>query len=96
MSITINTSDFIKTKTVTIDDQELEFKPITTAQSLALAGIQERLKNKTSADPTKDLEQILDIYYSLFEPKEKAKEILADLPVDAVASIIKQIGECDA
>ena len=96
MSITINTSDFINSKKVTIDGVELEFRPLTTAQSMALMAIKDKLqKQQDKTDSTETVKELLDLYYSLFTPKEEAARILANLPVSAVADIIKRVSESD-
>ena len=97
MSITINTSDFINSKKVTIDGAELEFRPLTTAQSMALIAIKDKLQKQQEdkADSTETVQGLLDVYYSMFTPKEEAARILANLPVSAVADIIKRVSESD-
>lgn len=97
MSITINTSDFINSKKVTIDGVELEFRPLTTAQSMALMAIKDKLQKQQEdkTDSTETVQELLDVYYSLFTPKEEAARLLANLPVSAVADIIKRVSESD-
>ena len=94
MSITINTSDFIKAKTVTIDGVELEFRPLTTAQSLAIVGAQKELR-----DNPKDIdkaETVINTFISAFSPVDQAKEILGELPLEAIASIVDKVSQDNA
>lgn len=93
MTISINTSEYVKTKDVIIDGAEFKFSPLTTAQTVKLAVLQ-----ATSKKPEKQAEalaELLELLYSTFTPADKAREILGKLPVDAVMQILEKVSQDD-
>lgn len=94
MGISINTSDYIKIKTATIDGVQFTVSPLNTAQSLKMARLQEEL-SKGGETTTNAVEQLLNLIFDCFDKKDEAKRILGDLPLDAIADIYKKIMEAE-
>lgn len=90
MSISINTSEYIKTKKVVIDGEDLEFHPLTVAQSLKIAELQRSMVNNTNND---GMFEAIEIMIGAFSPADKAKKILGDVPFDGLSDIYKRIAE---
>ena len=90
MTITINTLEYTKVKHVEIDGVNFTVRPMNSAETMAITAMQ-RSSVDTNADAVKMLEGILEIYFGLFDNPEKAKEVLKDLPVDALISIYQKI-----
>lgn len=93
MSISINTSEYIKIKKVIIDGEEFEFTPLTTAQSLAVTEIQNRLQK--SSNDVDAVNKLADIFMSAFKPTDKAKKILEGLPIESLGKIFRKVSESD-
>lgn len=99
MSISINTSDYKKTKKVEIDGVAFEVRPMNSSETLALMSIRgemEGLKDGETADAdtaVKALEKIENIYFAIFDKPSKAKKVLGSLGVEAWFEIYNQIME---
>lgn len=96
MTISINTSDYIKTKTVEIDGERFIFSPMTTSKYLAYLDLQEtaqNLKGKDAAEVGKAMEKVLDVIYSMFDKPERVKELLDKVPLDRLEEIVKALME---
>lgn len=87
MTISINTSDYIKTYPAIIDGVELTMREATTSEAIAIAELQEQAK----AGKTETAPKMLDIVFSMFDKPEKAKEILGNLPLEALYKVLEQI-----
>lgn len=93
MTISINTSEYVKTKDVIIDGAGFKFSPLTTAQTAKLAVLQ--ATSKKPAKQAEALAELLELLYSTFTPADKAREILGKLPVDAVMQILEKVSQDD-
>lgn len=96
MTITINTSDYIKTKDVEINGEKFIFYPMTTSKYLAYLDIQKRAASfdkDNTREAVKAAEDALEIVYSLFDKPEKVKKILEKVPLNQIHKIIKALME---
>lgn len=91
MTISINTSDYIKTKDVDINGEKFKFYPMTTSKYLAYLEIQKKMQAQEKDDTKGALEsaeEALEIIYSLFDKSKRVKEVLEPVPLTEVHKII--------
>lgn len=90
MTISINTSVYIKNKYVEIDGVPFTVRPMNTADTLALAALQRESTTKNS-DQSEVLNKILDLYFNCFDKPDSARELLKNLSIDALMDIYQKI-----
>lgn len=91
MTISINTSDYIKTKDVEFNGEKFKFYPMTTSKYLAYLEIQKKMQSQKKDDTKGTLEaaeDALEIIYSLFDDPKRVKEILEPVPLTEIHKII--------
>lgn len=94
MAVSINTSDYIKTKNVEIDGEKFIFQPMTTSKYLAYLEMQGDLKNLTAKKPEEvgeALEKVLDTLFSLFDKPARVKELLGEVPPDQIEKLVSKL-----
>ena len=83
MSITINTSEYTKTKDSTIDGVKLTIRPMSSAETISLMSLGEEIKEiQKSGDQNKamkSLDKLSEMYFKLYNDPKKAKELLSGL-----------------
>lgn len=92
--VNISTSEFIKYKPAIIDGVELGFRIPNSAETLELIELQEQT-NKDKTNRSKSVSRLVDIVFNLCDQPDKAREILSDLPVEAVMDIYTRVIESE-
>ncbi len=87
MTISINTSEYTKYKEVEIDGELLKIRPMNSAETLALMQMQ-KVSKENGAEA---LEKMINLFMGLFDKPERAKELLKNLSVDALAEIYQKV-----
>ena len=87
MTISINTSEYTKYKEVEIDGELLKIRPMNSAETLALMQMQ-KVSKENGAEA---LEKMINLFMGLFDKPERAKELLKNLSVDALAEIYQKM-----
>lgn len=95
--ININISTNTKYKQAIINDVQLGFRALTTAETIKLMDIQSQFKEmektgKIAADPLKEL---LDLVFNLCDNPKKARELLSVYPITEIVEIYTQIMESE-
>lgn len=96
MSISISTSDYVKTKPVTIDSVDFNVRQLTASEYVAVMALAEEFKTAEKDDYSKIAEVIKktrEIYVGIFDNKKKAEKILEKLEIDAIANIYSKVFE---
>lgn len=94
MSIQINTANYIKLKNVEIDGVEFSVRPLNSAETLRITAMQRDMTLHESKAPEL-LQEMVDIMIGLFDNRQKAREIMGNLPLDAVMDIYQKIMEAE-
>lgn len=92
--ITINTSEVIKYKEAIIDGVELGVRALSSAETLEIMDLQEKVKNENS-NRSEIMRRLVDMVFDAFDKPDKAREIMGTLPVDAIFDIYKRIMESE-
>lgn len=87
MTISTNTSEYTKYKEVEIDGELLKIRPMNSAETLALMQMQ-KVSKENGAEA---LEKMINLFMGLFDKPERAKELLKNLSVDALAEIYQKV-----
>ena len=87
MTISINTSEYTKYKEAEIDGELLKIRPMNSAETLALMQMQ-KVSKENGAEA---LEKMINLFMGLFDKPERAKELLKNLSVDALAEIYQKV-----
>ena len=94
MSISINTADYIKTKTVVIDGVEFQVRQLTSSEYVAVMALAEEFESVDKNDYSRIadiIKRTRALYVSVFTPQKKAEKILGSLEFDAITSIYTKI-----
>lgn len=94
MTISINTSEYIKYKEVIIDGVKLGLRMMNSAETLALMSLQREIKEK-DANQTEIVERLVEMFFNLYDNPEKARGLLGKLSIDALSDIYKRVMESD-
>lgn len=92
--ININTSEFVQYKKAIIDGEELGFRIPSSAETLELIDLKEQATD-SKENQAKAVSRLLDILFSMCDKPDKAREILANLPVEAVMNIYNRVIESE-
>lgn len=90
MTISIATSDYIKYKEVIIDGVKLGLRMMNAAETLNLAALQRELQEKNT-NQSDIVGSLVDMFFSLYNKPDKARELLGNLPIDALSDIYKRV-----
>lgn len=94
MTISINTSEYIKYKEVIIDGQKLGLRMMNSAETLSLASLQRELQEKDVNQPD-IMRRLVDMFFNLYDDSDKARELLGKLSIDALSDIYKKVMESE-
>lgn len=92
--ITINTSEIIKYKPAVIDGVELGARPLSSAETLEIMGLQDAV-TKEGSDKADIMRRLVRMVFDAFDKPEEAAKVLGGLPVNAVFDIYKRIMESE-
>lgn len=90
MTISISTEDYIKYIPVTIDGVNFGIRKLNSAETLEVAAMQREM-NEGKSDAANVIKQLTDIFFSLYDHPEKAREVLGKLSVDSLADIYAKV-----
>ena len=98
MSVSINTSEYIKTKKLTVDKNELFLRPMSSAEQLRIAAIGSEVDAEKAKGDKADTKLILDraqeimnIYFELFTDPDNARKSLGMLEFEDLLNIYNQV-----
>lgn len=95
MSISINTSEYTKSKPIEIDGKKLNIRQMSSAETINLSNLGNEMKKSSSkSDPetsAKLLAEMSDIYFGLYDDKELAKKLLSPLSYEAWWDIYNKV-----
>lgn len=87
MTISINTSEYTKTKEIVIDGTTLHIRPMSSAETLKLSNFGSQLKEFQVEGNQKEVLVLFDelskMYFGLFDKPEVAKKLLSPLSYEA-------------
>lgn len=87
MSITINTSDYTKTKAIEIDGHKLNIRPMSSAETISLNNLSAEMRELQVSgkgdEAFKLLDELSEMYFGLYDDSKLAKKLLQPLPYDA-------------
>lgn len=100
MTISINTSDYIKTQDAEINGVIFKVRAMTSAETIAymeltqemasMAGIKE-IDQKAIKKVSDSLDRSLDLFTKCFTPQDKAKELFENVPIERWLEIYNKI-----
>lgn len=90
MTISINTSDYIKYKKAKIDGVELGVRAMSSAEVLEITNLQKQLQNDKS-EGIEVVQRIVEIMFGLYDKPEEARKVLNGLSVEALSDIYQNI-----
>lgn len=98
MTYSINTIKYTVRKVVEINGTIFKVRPFTTAEQLSMAGLKDEFEKIDKNEPdiekiNKLLAKIENFYVSLFDDKEKAKELFDVIPMNKYSDIYNEIME---
>lgn len=92
MTISINTSEYIKYKNAIVDGTEVQARAMNSAESLTMLSLQRSLQD-SDEDKAEVMKKLTTLYFGLYRDPEEAQKILGDLPFDALFDIYAKIME---
>ena len=93
MSITINTSEYTKTKEIEIDGHKLHIRQMSSAETINLSNLGTEIKKKKqdSDAAVKMIKEMSEMYFGLYDDKELAEKLLSPLSYDAWWEIYNKV-----
>ena len=93
MSITISTSDYTQAKAAVIDSVNFKVRPMTSSVAIAITNLGSELEKagKDTKKIEKNLQEMKDLLFGLFDNQEKARKVLDGLEVDSIYQIYDTI-----
>lgn len=96
MTYSINTIKYTARKVVDINGTIFKVRKFTTDEQFKLSALQEQVNNSskiTTAEAKKAYDAGIELFFNLFDNKEKAKEVLKDISMNDLAIIYQDIME---
>lgn len=95
-NISISTSNYTKQIPAEIDGVPFKVTPMSSSQAIAYLNLCDDLdvtaKNGNDAEKTKNIIEKLDeVLFSVFDQPDKAREVLAKVPIEGVIEIYQKI-----
>lgn len=97
MTYSINTIKYTARKVVDINGTIFKVRKFTTDEQFKLSALQEQVNSNsskiTTAEAKKAYDAGIELFFNLFDNKEKAKEVLKDISMNDLAIIYQDIME---